>query len=176
MAGRPADTEGLEPRGRQIHHVAVMVAVLGRRRDRQMKTLFVASAVQLALGLIGLRKALRERTSYDVWKLKGDPAHVARDQWVMGTNLSAPGVMLILQTLATAGLLSRRRRRTSAKTLGILGAIMSGGYPAEKSVREAWRGRSPDTSMVAMTVAATALAAVMAVLGRREVRRLPADG
>lgn len=141
-----------------------------------MKTLFIVSTAQLALGLAGLRKALLERTSYDVWKLKGDPKHVARDQWVMGTNLSAPGVMLILQGLATAGLLSRRKRRAAAKTLAILGAIMSGGYPAEKSIRRAWRGETPDKSLMPMTAAATALAALMALLGRREMGRTPKKG
>ncbi|MHA7190536.1 hypothetical protein ACX80N_09635 [Arthrobacter sp. MDT2-16] len=139
-----------------------------------MKTLLAASAVQLALGVAGLRKAMRDRTSYDVWRLKGDPANLERDQWSMGTNLSAPGVMLILQGIATAGLLSRRRRRIAARTLAILGAIMSGGYPAEKSVREAWRGESSDAAMMPMTAAATTLAVVMTVLGRREVRRLSA--
>ncbi|MCQ1957508.1 hypothetical protein NNX39_13480 [Arthrobacter sp. zg-Y826] len=141
-----------------------------------MKALFTVSAAQLALGLAGLRKALRDRTSYDVWKLKGDPRHAARDQWVMGTNLSAPGLMLILQGLATAGLLSHRWRRTAAKTLAILGAIMSGGYPAEKSIRRAWRGKSPDKSLLPMTAAATALAALMAVLGRKDLNRLPKAG
>ena len=145
----------------------------GDGREPLMKALAAASAAQLALGIAGLRKALRDRTSYDVWKLKGDPKRIERDQWVAGTNLSAPGVMLILQGIATAGLLNRRTRRTAARTIGILGAIQSAGYPAEKSVRQAWRGKSPDKSMMPMTAAATGLAALMAALGRRELRRLP---
>lgn len=136
-----------------------------------MKALAAVSAAQLALGLAGLRKALRDRTSYDVWKLKGDPRHIERDHWVAGTNLSAPGVMLVLQGLATLGLLIPERRKTAAKTLGILGAIMTGGYPGERSVREAWRGKSSDKAMVTITAAATVLAVLMALLGWREVRR-----
>lgn len=81
-----------------------------------MMALAVVSTAQLALGLIGLRQALREGTTFDVWKLKGDPGRIKRDQWVLGTGLSASGVMLILQGVATAGLLSRRRRRPAAKT------------------------------------------------------------
>jgi hypothetical protein len=138
-----------------------------------MKALAVVSGVQLALGYAGLRKALRDRTSYDVWKLKGDPRYIEREHWIAGTNLSAPGVMLVLQGLAIIGLLVPGKRRTAAKALGILGAIMSGGYPGEKSVREAWRGNIPDKAMVPLTASATALAALMAVLGRREVKRLP---
>ncbi|TLM81926.1 hypothetical protein FDW83_14420 [Pseudarthrobacter sp. NamE2] len=141
-----------------------------------MKALAVTSAVQLVLGLMGLRKALRDRTSYDVWKFKGDPKHIERDHWVCGTNLSAPGVMLVLQGLAIVGLLVPGKRRTAAKTLCILGAIMSGGYPGEKSVRQAWRGKVPDRAMVQLTASATALAVLMGLLGWREVKRLPKDG
>lgn len=131
-----------------------------------MMALAVVSTAQLALGLIGLRQALREGTTYDVWKLKGDPGRIKRDQWVLGTGLSASGVMLILQGVATAGLLSRRRRRAAAKTLGVHGAVMCGGYPVEKSVRQAWQGNSPDRSIMPLTAAATGRAAVMAELGR----------
>jgi hypothetical protein len=83
--------------------------------------------------------------------------------------------MLILQGAATAGLLSRRTRRAAAKTLGILGAIMCGGYPAEKTIRQAWQGKSPDRSVMPLTAAATGLAAVMAVLGRHEAELAPKD-
>ena len=77
--------------------------------------------------------------------------------------------MLILQGVATAGLLSRRRRRAAAKTVGILGAVMCGGYPAQRSIRRAWQGNSLDRSIMPLTAAATGLAAVMAELGHRGV-------
>jgi hypothetical protein len=131
-----------------------------------MMALAVVSTAQLAFGLIGLRQALREGTTYAVWKLKWDPGRIKRDQWVLGTGLSASGVMLILQGVATAGLLSRRRRRAAAKTLGVLGAVMCGGYPVEKSIRQAWQGNSPGRSIMPLTAAATGRAAVMAELGR----------
>ncbi|WP_160292498.1 hypothetical protein [Arthrobacter sp. SPG23] len=38
-----------------------------------MMALAVVSTAQLALGLIGLRQALREGTTNYVWKLKGTP-------------------------------------------------------------------------------------------------------
>ena len=57
----------------------------------------------------------------------------------------------------------------AAKTLGILGAMMSLGYPGEESVRQAWR--HPNRSITALTVVAELLAVSMAWLGlRRQLR------
>jgi UDP:flavonoid glycosyltransferase YjiC (YdhE family) len=134
---------------------------------RAGRRLAAVSAVQLALGVAGLRRALRERTAYDIGFLRGSTDTIERDQWITGTNLSAPGVMLVLQAACTAALL-RRPGRAAAKTLGILGAIMAGGYPAERSVRASWRTRSGPAPL---TAAATLLAALMAVQGLRAARR-----
>jgi hypothetical protein len=83
---------------------------------------------------------------------------------VHGTNLSAPAWMLLTQALATVLLMTRHRSR-AAKTLGILGAMMSLGYPGEESVRHAWR--HPNLSITALTVVAELLAVSMARLGLR---------
>jgi len=122
------------------------------------------SAVQLGLGLVGLRQALRDGTEYDLGFMRGSPATIKRDLWFMGTNLSAPAWMLLVQALATV-LLMTRHRSSAAKTLGILGVMMSLGYPAEKSVRRAWR--HPNRSITSLTVVAQLLAVSMAWLGLR---------
>ena len=133
-----------------------------------MRLLGVISAVQLGLGLLGVRKALRDGTVYDLGFLRGSPATMKRDLWLMGTNLSPPAWMLLAQALATVLLMTRHRSR-AAKTLGILGVMMGLGYPAEKSVRQAWR--HPNRSITALTVVAELLAAAMAWLGlRRQLR------
>ena len=133
-----------------------------------MKLLGVISAAQLGMGLVGLRKALHEGTEYDLGFLRGSPATTKRDLWFMGTNLSAPLWMLLAQALATV-LLTTRHRSRAAKALGILGVMMSLGYPAEKSVRQAWR--HPNRSITALTVVAELLAVSMAWLGLRRRQR-----
>lgn len=129
-----------------------------------MNTLTMISGAQLALGLAGLRKAVRDRTCYDIGFMRGSPDTLHRDLWVLGTNLSAPVVMLILQAAATAALRTRHHRR-AARTLGVLGTIMTVGYPAERSVRLAWRRW--ESPAAPLTATATALAMGMAVLGSR---------
>jgi cation transport ATPase len=129
-----------------------------------MKMLGTLATVQLGLGVAGLAKALKDGTAYDIGFLRGSPDTISRDQWITGTNLSAPGVMLCIQAAATA-LLGTRHRRTAARTLGILGVIMSLGYPLERSVRHAWRRRDPIVAPLAGL--GTILAAAMAVLGLR---------
>jgi hypothetical protein len=133
-----------------------------------VKLLGVTSAAQLGMGLVGLRKALHDGTEYDLGFLRGSPATTKRDLWFMGTNLSAPAWMLLAQALATV-LLTTRHRSRAAKALGILGVMMSLGYPAEKSVRQAWR--HPNRSITALTVVAELLAVSMAWLGLRRRQR-----
>ena len=132
------------------------------------KGLALVSAAQLPLGVAGLRPALRKRTAYDIGFLRGSTDTIERDQWLTGTNLSAPGVLLVLQAACTAALLHGPSRR-AARTLGILGAIMTGGYPAERSVRASWR--RPDDGVAPLTAAAALLAALMAALGFRTAGR-----
>jgi hypothetical protein len=129
-----------------------------------VRLLAVISAVQLGMGVVGLRKALRDGTEYDLGFLRGSPATTKRNLLFMGTNLSAPVWMLLAQALATVRLMTRHRSR-AAKTLGILGVMMSLGYPAEKSVRQAWR--HPNRSTTVLTGVAELLAVSMAGLGLR---------
>ena len=133
-----------------------------------MKLLGVISTMQLGIGLVGLRKALRDGTEFDLGFTRGSPETMKRDLWLMGTNLSAPAWMLLAQAMATVLLMTRHRSR-AAKALGILGVMMSLGYPAEKSVRQAWR--HPNRSITALTLVAELLAVSMAWLGlRRQLR------
>jgi hypothetical protein len=129
-----------------------------------VKLLGLISAAQLGMGLVGLRKAVRDGTAYDLGFRRGSPATTKRDLLFMGTNLSAPVWMLLAQALATVLLMTRHRSR-AAKALGILGVMMSLGYPAEKSVRQAWR--HPNRSITVLTVVAELLAVSMAWLGLR---------
>lgn len=138
-------------------------------RTGQWLALAMVSTVQLALGVVGLRRALKYRTVCDIGILRGSAATLERDQWFIGTNLSAPGLMLALQAVSTTTLFLRSSNR-AAKTLGILGAIMAGGYPAERTVRASWKGTNDGTA--ALTTSATLLATIMAVLGLTQPKLL----
>lgn len=127
-----------------------------------MDRLAAVSAAQLGLGVTGLRKALRDRTPYDLGFRRGSAENIERDQWLSGTALSAPNVMLILQGVCTVLLLVRPRRGV-ARVLGVLGVVMTCGQSAERSARAAWRHRDP--RIAPLTAAATVLAAVMAWWG-----------
>ncbi|MEX5271106.1 hypothetical protein [Kocuria sabuli] len=127
-----------------------------------MKRLAAVSAAQLCLGVTGLRRALRDRNAYDVGFRRGSAENMESDQWFIGTALSAPNFMLILQGMCTA-LLLVRPRRWMARVLGVLGAVMTCGQAAERPVRAAWRHW--DARIAPLTAAATVLAAVMAWWG-----------
>lgn len=129
-----------------------------------MKLLALTSAVQLGLGLAGLRTALRHRIAYDLRFVRGSRENIGRDAWLMGTAFSAPVVMLALQAVCTTRLLVRPAPR-AARALGLLGLAMSLGCPAEHAVRQSWR--HPDASVTAITAGVAALAVVMAWLGLR---------
>jgi uncharacterized membrane protein len=133
-----------------------------------MRLLAAVSATQLVLGLSGLAKALRSRGSFDIGVLRGSPATIDRDQWVTGTSLSAPGLMLVLQAVSTVGLFTSHRP-AAARSLLVLGVIMSLGYPAEKDVRRAWRHREMPNA--ALTAAAEVLAMMMVVLAHAAAPR-----
>ncbi len=134
---------------------------------RRRNALALVSTAQLALGLVGLRQAVRTGTSYDLSFLRGSLDTARRDRWLMGTNLSAPGVMLLAQGVSIV-LLFTGHRRPAARVLGVLGAVMALGYPAEVSVREAWR--NPDRTVAPLAAGAEALAITMVMLG---LYRLP---
>ncbi len=95
--------------------------------------LATVSAAQLATGLVGLPIAVRRRLPSDPIgvHLNVSAEHLARDQVVMGTARSAPGLMLLTQAVATATL-ARRPSYRATRTLGVLGAIMTFGYLVER--------------------------------------------
>jgi MGT family glycosyltransferase len=166
IAHELATTQAGPPQGRAGDRPESAAVADAQRTGR--RPLAVISAAQLALGVLGLRRALRDRTAFDIGFWRGSTDTIGRDQWITGTNLSAPGVMLVLQAVCTA-VLFRGSSRTAAKTLGVLGAIMTGGYPGERSVRASWR--HPGDGRASLAAAATVLAAVMAVQGFRTTGR-----
>ena len=94
-----------------------------------------ASAVQLSLGLSGLAVAVMRRRAYDTPLMRGNPDRVVRDSIPFGTALSAPIPMLVVQAASTLRLAAKPHRR-SARTLGILGAVMTVGYLLERLARQ----------------------------------------
>jgi hypothetical protein len=68
--------------------------------------LVTVSGAQLATGLVSLPIAVRRRLPSDPIgvHLNVSAEHLARDQVVMGTARSAPGLMLLTQAVATATL------------------------------------------------------------------------
>ncbi|QKJ18079.1 hypothetical protein [Microbacterium hominis] len=130
-----------------------------------MRLLGVVSLVQLVLGVLGLRKALDERLVPD---LPGFAPRRRRDiadrHWAEGTALSAPSFMLVLQAVATLfALFGSRSRLAPARVLGVLGAIMSIGYPIERIWRESLV--KPDRDLLPLTLGGFLLALKMAILG-----------
>nr|WP_294691106.1 hypothetical protein [uncultured Friedmanniella sp.] len=95
--------------------------------------LAAVSLVQLSAGLVGLPIGIRKRLPSDPvgvhWNLSAD--HLARDQILLGTARSAPGIMLAAQAVATAALLRGPNRRAH-RTLGVLGCVMTFGYLVER--------------------------------------------
>jgi hypothetical protein len=67
------------------------------------------STIQLALGIAGLRRALKERRVCDIGFLRGSAEAIELQHWLLGTNLSAPGVMLVLQAVCTGALFRNPR-------------------------------------------------------------------
>ena len=133
------------------------------------RVLAVVSGAQLALGLVGLRTALRRRHAYDFLWLRGDAAHVARDAVTMGTALSAPGPMLVAQGVAT-GTVALHPDRRAERILGVLGAAMVAGYLGERLVRTRLTPAGWEPLESTVVVAGLGLAAAMAVLGLRPPR------
>lgn len=120
---------------------------------------------QLLLGLLGLGKAYREGRPGDVPGVRiRSVDEMRRRHWVEGTSLSASTAMLAVQGAASVALLVAPRPPVlAARILGVLGAIMSIGYPIEK----VWRDSlvSPDRQVTPLTAGGFLLALKMAVLG-----------
>ena len=130
-----------EPNSPMLHSdktswLAVIALVADPKEEDLMKGRLALAGVavgQLAAGLIGLRIALRKRLPSDPVgiHLNLSTDHLARNQIVLGTAKSAPGVMLAIQAMATAALLRAPSRR-ARRTLGVLGCIMTFGYLVER--------------------------------------------
>ena len=130
-----------------------------------MRILGLVSFVQLLLGVAGLKKALREGRVADVpFAEKRSKKELQQRHWTDGTALSAPTPMLILQGIASIVLIVHPRPpKVFARLLGVLGAIMTIGYPVEK----VWRDSlvEPDGKLTPLTLGGFLLALKMAVLG-----------
>ncbi|MDT4996186.1 MAG: hypothetical protein QOD45_254, partial [Pseudonocardiales bacterium] len=119
-------------------------------------------------GLAGQALALRRRIAFDIAVLgwRGTVNHIGRDSVLLGTGLSAPGVMLGTQAVATVHL-ARYESPAAARTLGVLGVLMTGGYPVERAVRTALRPGGIDPVIAPVIVIGTGLGVAMAALGLR---------
>ena len=133
-----------------------------------MRIVGLISLVNLLLGLAGLRKALRENRPADIPRIPGLPVDpekpLSRRHWSEGTELSAPTPMLIVQGIATLGLLVAPRPPVLlARVLGVLGAAMAIGWPIERVWRESLV--EPDTEVTPLTVGGFLLSIKLAILG-----------
>jgi hypothetical protein len=134
----------------------------GARHDHD-SLLAAVSAAQLALGVTGLAVAVRRDHAYDFLVLHGNPERVARDALSMGTALSAPMPMLVLQGVATLRL-RRSMPGPDRAVLGILGGAMTFGYLGESLVRTRLRPAHWDRVESPIAVIGLGLAATMAAL------------
>lgn len=121
--------------------------------------------VQLVFGVLGFRKAYREGRPADLPGVNVKSVDEMRARhWIDGTSLSAPTVMLAVQGAASIALLVAPRPPVlAARVLGVLGAMMSIGYPIEKVWRESLV--TPDREVTPLTVGGSLLALKMAILG-----------
>lgn len=133
----------------------------GMDRDR---LLGAVSAAQLTTGILGLAVAMKRRHPYDVPLLHGRDDRVARDSVLMGTALSAPLSMIVLQWVATRRVLLGAGS-PSGRVLGGLGATMVTGYFAESLVRQRLQRSGFDAVETPLLVVAISLSTAMAVLG-----------
>lgn len=121
--------------------------------------------VQLAFGVLGFRKAYREGRPADLPGVNVKSVDEMRARhWIDGTSLSAPTVMLAVQGAASMALLVAPRPPVlAARILGVLGAMMSIGYPIEK----VWRDSlvTPDREVTPLTVGGFLLSLKLAILG-----------
>jgi hypothetical protein len=121
--------------------------------------------VQLVFGLLGFRKAYQEGRPVDLPGVKVRSVDEMRARhWIDGTSLSAPTAMLAVQGAASIALLVAPRPPVlAARILGVLGAMMSIGYPIEK----VWRDSlvTPDRRVTPLTAGGFLLALKLAILG-----------
>jgi hypothetical protein len=130
------------------------------------QALVAASVVQLAAGVAGQVIALRRRHPYDTPIMSGRAEDVGRDSFLSGTALSAPVVMLAVQTWAIRRL--RARPADGARrTLGGLGVVMVAGYLMERLCRARLTPGGFDPVETPVVVVGLLGAAAMGVLGHR---------
>jgi hypothetical protein len=134
----------------------------------QRSLLVMASAVQLAAGVVGNVVAVREGRAFDIALLgwRGDPDRVSMDSWLLGTGWSAPVAMLAAQGVATARL-AKGPSTTATRCLGVLGAAMTAGYLVEREFRTAVTPQGWRRTVSPVCASGFGLAFVMAVLGLR---------
>lgn len=130
-----------------------------------MRIVGAVGVAQLVLGILGLRKAYREGLPGDVPGVRiRSVDEMRRRHWIEGTSLSAPTAMLAVQGAASVALLVAPKPPVlAARVLGVLGAIMSIGYPIERVWRESLV--TPDRETTPLTVGGFLLALKLAVLG-----------
>ncbi len=136
---------------------------MGRRRN-----LVAISSAQLLAGSAGQVLALRRGLAFDIALIdwKGRPDRIARDSWLLGTGFSAPVVMLAAQAAVTSWL-AFRDSQGAARTLGVLGAAMTGGYLIERRFRTAMTPTGWDRTLTPVAVAGLGLCVPMAAVGLR---------
>jgi hypothetical protein len=130
------------------------------------RALVLLSTAQLAAGLAGQLLALRRRTPFDLPFATGQPEHVGRDSWWMGTAYSAPAPMLAAQAAAIVRL-AQGPSDGARRSLGGLGATMVPGYLMERAGRQRLRRSGWDAAETPIAVAGLALAMAMALLGHQ---------
>jgi hypothetical protein len=131
-----------------------------------IRSLAAVSTANLALGLAGLWAGIRKPDPYDFRIFRGSPRHIGAKQWLTGTALSAPGVMLVAQGAFIAWLLVKPGP-APVRALTILGAMMSLGYPIERGFARSLHELSLQTPLA---VAGEASSLAMVMVGSRRPR------
>lgn len=130
------------------------------------RSLAALSAAQLACGLAGYCVAVNRGHPYDVFWMQGREDRVVRDSILMGTALSAPVTMLLIQGAMTVVIAAGPNRRAE-RVLGTLGAAMVAGYLGERLVRLRLTPSGWDRLESPLVIAGIALAAAMTSVGLR---------
>jgi hypothetical protein len=135
------------------------------------RQLVAVSTAQLLAGIAGHIVAVRRGLAFDIAVIgwRGRPDRVAPDSWLLGTGLSAPVTMLAAQAAVTARLALTDSRK-STRALGVLGAVMIGGYLVEQEFRTAFKPSGWDRGVTPVAAAGFGLALPMAILGLQDSR------
>lgn len=130
-----------------------------------MRIVGAIGLAQLVLSVLGLRKAYREGLPAEVPGVRVSSVdEMRRRHWIEGTSLSAPTAMLAVQATASVALLvAPKPPMLAARVLGVLGAIMSIGYPLERIWRQSLV--EPDRETTPLTAGGFLLALKLAILG-----------